>query len=141
MVRIPEPSEMDEYFQVRYNTLRKTWNQPIGSERDKDDNTSIHIAAFRNHKIIGVCRLQFNSDNQAQLRYMGIVEEERGSGVGDKMISFAEEIALENGRRELILHAREKAVNFYKKNGYEIKEKSYLMWGEIQHFLMRKLLQ
>ena len=42
------------------------------------------------------------------------------------------------GAQEIILHARENAVNFYKHCGYTVVEKSYLMWGEIQHYLMKK---
>jgi hypothetical protein len=49
-----------------------------------------------------------------------------------------EEIAVETGRTELILHAREIALPFYKNLGYTITEKSHLLFGEIQHYLMRK---
>jgi hypothetical protein len=38
------------------------------------------------------------------------------------------------------LQARENAVGFYKRCGYAVKEKSYLMWEVIQHYLMEKEL-
>jgi len=31
-----------------------------------------------------------------------------------------------------------KEIKFYKNNGYEIVKKSYILFGEIQHWLMRK---
>jgi predicted GNAT family N-acyltransferase len=38
----------------------------------------------------------------------------------------------------MILEARENAVPFYKSLGYEILKKSYLLFGEIQHYTMHK---
>jgi hypothetical protein len=38
----------------------------------------------------------------------------------------------------MILHAREVALDFYKKLDYELVEKSHLLFGEIQHYLMVK---
>jgi ribosomal protein S18 acetylase RimI-like enzyme len=38
------------------------------------------------------------------------------------------------------LHAREIAIGFYQKLGYQMIEKSHLLFGEIQHYLMEKTL-
>lgn len=142
IIREPQtPKEFEAYFLLRYEVLRKPWNQPPGSEKDKDEDSSIHIMALDEDKnVLGVCRLQFNSATEAQLRYMGVKENTQGSGIGKKMIAYAEEKAKEKGAETLILQAREIAVEFYKKCGYTIVEKSFLMWGEIQHYLMKKTL-
>jgi hypothetical protein len=39
---------------------------------------------------------------------------------------------------EIILHAREIAIPFYESLGYQLVEKSHLLFDEIQHFLMIK---
>jgi hypothetical protein len=39
-----------------------------------------------------------------------------------------------------MLQARENAVPFYLSIGYSIVEKSFLMWGLIQHFKMEKAI-
>jgi predicted GNAT family N-acyltransferase len=143
-IKIIEPQtkeQFEAYFLVRYETLRKPWNQPVGSEKDNDEDKCIHIMAVdEKNNVLGVCRLQFNSENEAQLRYMGVKEDTQGLGIGRKLISFAEKKAKETNRSRMILHARQAAVDFYKKCGYSIVEKSYLMWGEIQHYLMEKTL-
>jgi len=90
--------------------------------------------------IIGVCRLQMNSASIAQLRFMAVTENKQGTGIGKKLISFAEEKARQKGATTVILQSREIALEFYKKCGYGIKEKSFLMWNEIQHYLMEKKL-
>ncbi len=144
VVKISEPQtpkEFEAYYLVRYETLRKPWNQPIGSEKDELEDQSIHLMAVdENNNVCGVCRLQFNSSFIGQLRFMGVLESAHGLGIGKKLVAYIEKKAKENGIQIIILHSRETAVPFYNKCGYSVIEKSYLMWGEIQHFLMSKTL-
>ena len=49
-----------------------------------------------------------------------------------------EKEAIKINASKIILHSRASANNFYEKCGYVVVEKSYLMWGEIQHYLMEK---
>lgn len=143
-IKITEPQtteQFEAYFLVRYETLRKPWNQPPGSERDDQENESMHaMACDKNNAVLGVCRLQLNSPAEAQLRYMGVRTEAHGLGIGRKLIEYMENKARVKGATRLILQARENAVEFYKKCGYRVVEKSYLMWDQIQHFLMEKEL-
>jgi N-acetylglutamate synthase-like GNAT family acetyltransferase len=99
------------------------------------------MACDQNNFVLGVCRLQFNSATEAQLRFMGVKGNTQGFGIGKKLIEHAEQKAKQNGASKMILQAREIAVEFYQKCGYVIVEKSFLMWGEIQHYLMEKKLQ
>lgn len=143
-VRIQEPQtkeQFEAYFLVRYQTLREPWSQPPGSERDEQENTADHAMACdeKNH-VLGVCRLQLNSPDEAQLRYMGVKTETLGLGIGKKLIAYMENKARQKGASRMILQARENAVEFYKKCGYTVVEKSYLMWEQIQHYLMEKKL-
>jgi len=143
-IKIIKPQTIEEfeaYYLIRYNTLRKPWGQTMRSEKDEAEKTSIHLMAIDdNNQVLGVCRLQFNSTDEAQLRYMGVIETARNKGVGIKLIISAETIAQENNAKKIILQAREIALPFYIKCGYKIVEKSYLMWNEIQHYLMEKKL-
>ena len=141
---IKEPrtiEELEAYYLLRYQILREPWNQPFGSEKDEQENISIHAMAYYNEKnILGVCRLQFNSNEEAQLRYMAVAKNNQGFGIGKKLIEYMEERTRIEGTKKIVLHARENALPFYEKCGYRIIEKSYLMWGEIQHYLMEKKL-
>ena len=98
------------------------------------------MACDQNNNVLGVCRLQFNSPTEAQLRFMGVKENTQGLGIGKKLIAFAEQKAKQQGAKKLILQAREIALEFYKKCGYTLVKKSFLMWDEIQHYLMEKEL-
>ena len=144
-MEIIEPNTSTEfkiYYNLRYEVLRKPWFQPKGSERDDGDETSLHrmIIDKPNGKVVAVGRLQFNSIEEAQIRYMAVSDDYQGKGYGRKMVKALDNIAREKGSRKIILQSRENAVKFYEKNGYKIIEKSYLLFDEIQHWLMEKEL-
>lgn len=133
--------EFEKYFELRYMVLRKPWNQPRGTERDADENQRHHfILVNSNNDLVGVCCLQKNSAAQIQLRYMAIDFEYSGKKLGNMLLEAAEEKANELGAETIFLQARENAVNFYRRNGYIIKEKTFLLFNTIQHFSMEKKL-
>ena len=142
-MKIIEPNssaEFEQYYNLRYEVLRKPWLQPKGSEKDDDDKSSIHrmIIDESNGKAVAVGRLQFNTSEEAQIRYMAVSDNYQLKGYGNIIVKTLEDIALNKGIRNIILQARENALKFYWKNGYEIIEKSYLLFDEIQHWLMIK---
>jgi predicted GNAT family N-acyltransferase len=141
-VRSPQTEqEWEQYYQLRYEVLRKPWNQPLGSEKDKDDATSQHLALFDERgDVMGVCRLQLNSPLEAQVRYMAVSPKVQGQSKGNLLMQAAEEAARKQGAEKLILQARENAVRFYERNGYKVVETSYLLFNSIQHYLMEKYI-
>ena len=142
-MKIIEPNssaEFEQYYNLRYEVLRKPWLQPKGSEKDDGDKSSIHrmIIDESNGKAVAVGRLQFNTSEEAQIRYMAVSDNYQLKGYGNIIVKTLEDIALNKGIRNIILQARENTLKFYWKNGYEIIEKSYLLFDEIQHWLMVK---
>ena len=145
MVKIIEPKSSAEfiiYYNLRYEVLRKPWLQPKGSECDEEEETSVHrmIIDESNGKAVAVGRLQFNSIEEAQIRYMAVSDDYQGMGYGSEIVKVLGNIAREKGTQKIILQSRENALQFYKSNGYEIVKKTHLLFGEIQHWLMEKEL-
>ena len=136
------PEEFKQYYSLRYKILRKPWGQPRGSERDNEDEISHHrmIIAEATGDAIAVGRLQINTTEEAQIRYMAVADNYQGKGLGSKIVTALEDIALDKGANRIILQARENAVQFYQSNGYKVVEKSYILFDEIQHWLMKKEL-
>ena len=134
------PEEFRKYYNLRYEILRKPWGQPLGSERDEKEVTSIHrmIIDDKTGEALAVGRLQFNSKDEGQIRYMAVSDDFQGQGLGSQIISTLEDVSRKNGNNWMILSARENALQFYKNNGYVIMEKTHLLFGEIQHWLMQK---
>ena len=142
-MRIKSPStaqEFDQYFELRWRILRKPWQQTRGSERDNDEDSSYHLMVLENNLILGVARLQNISPNEAQLRYMAVDENNHGRGIGKAIVHSMEDYARKNNITSIMLHARETAVGFYLSMGYDIQQKSYLLFDNIQHYKMNKEL-
>ncbi len=139
---IPEKEEeLQAYYKLRYEILRKAWGQSEHTTRDEWENQSLHVLMVdENGKGVATGRLQYNSDTEAQIRSMGVTEELRGQGLGSRVLKFLEEKAREKNYRRLTLDARDNAVNFYKRNGYTVFGDSYTLFDIIPHFKMGKEL-
>ena len=141
---IKQPTDEDEfsaYYRFRWQLLRAPWKQPPGSEIDELEDSCFHLMALSDKKdVIGVARLQLNSSEQAQIRYMAVSRAYERQGIGRELITVMEKQARESGIDTIVLEAREAAVGFYKKLGYRVIEKSYRLFDEIQHFRMMKEL-
>ncbi|MFN3874190.1 MAG: GNAT family N-acetyltransferase [Ignavibacterium sp.] len=139
IIKTPQTrKEFFDYYDLRWRILRAPWNQPKGSEQDELEGLAIHIIAVENDKIVGCGRAHFNSDDEAQIRYMAVENEWRGKGVGKLILDELEKRVVEKGAKKIILHARESVVKFYEKNGYIVVKPSHTLFGTIPHYLMEK---
>ena len=138
---IKEPvsqNEFNEYYNIRWKILREPLGGSLNSTKDDLENASYHLIALINDEIIGIGRIHEVNDTQCQIRYMGVVKKYQKSNVGTMLLNNLELYAKKKNKKYIILHARETALNFYIKNRYKIVEKSHLLLGKIQHYLMKK---
>jgi len=142
--KIVEPKTQDElekYFDLRYEILRKPWNQPRSSTRDEWENQSIHVLMLdEQNEAIACGRLQLNSKEEGQIRSMAVVNAMQRKGLGRKIIDYIEAKANELKLKTITLDARINAVKFYESCGYKVIGESYLLFGVIPHFKMEKKL-
>ena len=129
---------LDAIVDLRYAVLRKLWNKPKDTVTDDLEATSVNAFIQFNNKVIACGRLQNNGNGIGQIRYMAIDNAFQGQGLGKLIIKKLEEEAKNIGLRVIELQARENAVEFYKASGYIVKEKSFILWDIIQHYLMTK---
>ena len=147
-IRAPRtPAEWDAYYALRYAVLRQPWQQPPGSERvpaDAEPGTihALLLAAASPHAPVAqaVGMLQPTSAHQGQVRFMAVAPAAAGTGLGRQVLTYLETQARAAGLTEVVLHARENAVGFYKKLGYAVVAPSHTLFGVIPHVLMRKAL-
>lgn len=140
-VRSPRTQEeFESYYDLRYLVLRKPWGKEKGSEKDEMESSTFHAALFDGDQILAVGRLQINDPETGQVRYMAVHPTQQNKGLGALVLKYLEKKAFELRLKTLILQAREEATNFYLRNGYYVKEKSFLMYESIQHYLMEKNL-
>ena len=119
--------------------MRKAWNQPKGSEKEELEDGAFHIMVCEDDgTVVGVGRVHFNSEDEWQIRYMAVEENYRRSGIGEIVLSKLEEAAKSGGAGQIVLDARETAVAFYEKAGYEVTEPAHTLFGAVKHFKMVK---
>lgn len=108
--------------------------------RDFDfPDRDIYISAFDNNTLIGTAIITPLDDNTVQMRQMAVHEDYQGMGVGRAIVNEFERVALEHGYLAVILHARETALPFYEKLGYELCSDVFYEI-EIAHYEMKKNL-
>lgn len=140
-IKSPETDEeFDRYFHQRWLLLRAPWGEPEGSETDDIESDCFHLMASCEHDVIAVARLQFNTANEAQIRYMAVKPDYRRQGIGRQIIQRLECEAASHAVDTIVLDARENAVPFYEALGYRVTHTSYLLFDEIQHYRMLKQL-
>ena len=133
-------AEWKAYYALRFNVLREPWNQPLGSEVLADEDQAIHAIAVEDNEVLGVARMHESAEKQGQVRCVATATAAQGKGIGKAIMAYLEDQAKAKGWTEIVLEARENAVPFYQRIGYTIIAESYLLFGEIQHYRMKKAL-
>ena len=80
--------EYKQYYHLRWQLLRAPWNQAEGSEVDDIEDQCFHVMAVDElNNVIAVARLQFNSNTEAQIRYMAVAREHERKGIGRELFN------------------------------------------------------
>ena len=139
-IRSPKSeSEFVAYYELRWRVLRMPWGQPSGSERDELDAAATHVAGFDEVKrLVCVGRLHAVETGVGQFRYMAVEESLRGLGLGQAVLDKLERLAKRQGISVIVLDARESAVGFYRRNGYEAVGEGHVLFDEVRHSKMKK---
>ena len=113
------PQEFHQYYQFRWEQLRKPLHLPRGSEQDEFESQAFHcMAVTPNNCIIGVGRVHFDSEKSARIRYMATSPRFRHQGVGSAILQYLIDHAASQGATCCWLKARESVCGFYTANGF-----------------------
>ncbi|HTF03542.1 MAG TPA: GNAT family N-acetyltransferase [Bacteroidia bacterium] len=144
MFRVVEPeteSQFENIYDLRYAVLRAPWKQPRGSERDDMEQSAVHaLIEDEAGTCIATGRIQFNTKDEAQIRFMAVHPDYRGKGLGKLILEFLEQKAAEHKRCRIVLQSRESAVSFYEALGYAVEAKTFFLFDAIQHYRMSKTI-
>ncbi|TRX53171.1 bifunctional GNAT family N-acetyltransferase/hotdog fold thioesterase [Thalassomonas sp. M1454] len=133
--------EFAAYHQVRFNELRKPWHQAKGSEVDALEAQAVHrMVCDQQGNVLAVGRLHKVSKTNAQIRFMAVNSAHQGKGLGYMVLQALELEAAKQGVLQIQLNAREVALAFYKKCGYNLIEQVHTLYDEVKHYAMNKVL-
>ena len=134
-------AEFVQYYQLRWQILRKPWQQMLGSEQDEHERQAIHrMIIDESNKVLAVGRLEKLNAQQGQIRYMAVDEQMQGQGLGQQIICELESHASKLGITEICLNAREQAIGFYQKLGYQNLGYAHTLFDDVKHYRMHKKL-
>lgn len=125
---------------LRYEIMRKPLGlnfSPEELDKEKDD---ILIGAFDEDEMLGCCILTNMNEGCVRVRQMAVQKNMQGKGIGESIITFAENIAYDKGFKALTMHARDTAIGFYEKYDYKVKGEQF-MEINIPHHIMEKKLR
>ena len=129
----------EESIALRYQVLRK----PLGLSYDPaelaGEKDSFHLA-LRKGAVLVACLVLKPLDEQCiKMRQLVVRESSQGKGCGRELVNYAEYFVRERDYAEIVLHARETALGFYEKLGYQIEGNPFTEVG-LPHLAMRKKL-
>lgn len=140
IITTPESSQdFERYYDLRWRMLREPWNQPKGSEKDELEERALHVMVCIEDRVpVAVGRAHFNTDIEAQIRFMAVEPRFQNTGLGSVILKKLEDEVRQLGAQYVILHSREEAVPFYERHGYTVVSQSHTLFETVVHFLMKK---
>lgn len=143
MKKIKEIHSSDTYS-VRHPVLRE--GLPVEScIFDGDDlTTTKHFGLFLDEKLTAVASVfrnnssTFNIENQFQIRGMAVLKDFQKKGFGEDLVRHSEEYVKSEIGNLIWFNARESAVPFYEKLGYNKVGNEFNIEGVGIHFIMKK---
>ncbi|MBS1730022.1 MAG: GNAT family N-acetyltransferase [Bacteroidetes bacterium] len=124
---------------LRYQLLRKPLGLSLNEHDLQNEQHNIFIGYYDDGKLEGCCMLVPLDEETVQLRQMAVLSGLQGKGIGRTIIRFAENLARDKGFKKITMHARDMAVGFYQKQGYE-KKGDVFTEVSIPHYTMEKMI-
>ena len=123
---------------LRVRLLREPMGLEPGTELFPFEDESLHLVAMEAGAVIG-CVLFHPKGRSGRLYQMAVDFEYQRRGIGRRLVAKLEAHLREEGFQEITLHARDIAVPFYERLGFEIIGEPFTEVG-IPHRTMRKAI-
>ena len=121
---------------LRYEVLRKPLGMIFDPAIFPEEKGDIHLVANHGDWLVG-CMILTEAGNDLKMRQVAVANKYRRNKVGARMVALAEAKAIEMGKRKMVLHARDSALDFYLSLGYYIVGDQFEEVG-IPHHRMEK---
>lgn len=124
---------------LRSDILRKPLGLEFTETQLASESTSFHLTAWEGDMLRGTLLLTPLEAGSIQMRQVAVDDRKQGLGIGRLMVAESEAEAARRGFTRMMLHARDSAVGFYTKLGYERVGDEFIEVG-VRHQEMEKYL-
>src|SRR5687767_13094511 len=134
------PHDSDHYWKavdLRTRILRIPLGLSFTQEELLKEDDQIHFVCIENDKVIATLALKPISPDVIKMRQVAVDDTIQKIGIGKKLVLFSEEYARKHGYTLMECNARNIAVPFYLKLGYQIEGDEFTEVG-IPHYRMVK---
>lgn len=132
-------SEYEATVALRYEVLRRPLGLEFSPEQLAAESSDLHCTLWDDAELVGCLVLTPLNEREIKMRQVAIHPDRQGQGLGRELVEFCEDEARKLGFVEMVLHARDTAVPFYLRLGYELEGDPFTEVG-IPHRKMRKML-
>lgn len=131
--------EWDATVQLRDRVLR----QPLGLQFTKAqldaERSDYHLAAYQDVQLVACLILTPESDGHIKMRQVAVEGNVQGRGIGKALVAFAESFARGHGFTLMHCHARDTAIPFYLRMGYQAKGDEFYEVGILHRYLEKAI--
>ncbi len=132
--------DYQQAVQLRERVLRAPLGLGAASKLEQQaEGSSFHFGAWQAQQLVACLVLTPESSGGVRMRQVAVEPSHQNQGLGTQLVRAAEEFARARGFREITLHAREAAIPFYERLGYEAYGQPFIE-VTVAHRAMRKLL-
>jgi ribosomal protein S18 acetylase RimI-like enzyme len=124
---------------LRWRVLRAPLGHPREATRFPFEAESLHLVALEGQKVVGCVLFHPEGPETGRLFQMAVEPALQGKHIGQQLVRALETEVVGRGFRTVTLHAREAAVGFYARLGYEVFGEPFTEVG-IPHRHMRRQL-
>lgn len=124
---------------LRYEVLRRPIGLDFSDAQLAAESDELHLVGLQNDAVVVCLSLQYSGADKFKMRQVAVLPALQGQGLGSALCRYAEKLALAQGKTQIYCHARQTAVAFYTRLGYECVGESFEEVG-LPHYLMRKYL-
>ena len=120
--RVQDPTELGACLAIRHEVFVIGQHVPLELEQDGLEDECFQYIAFDGHKPVATARIR-PLVNRYKVQRMAVLENQRGTGVGAKLLQFMlDDLAGLSGRVGdiVFLQAQLHAVPFYERFGFEV---------------------
>ncbi len=114
---VHSPADMEKIFKIRDEVFVVEQSLTPNARNDPDDERSFHYLAELDGRPVGTGRLTMLG-NEAQIAWVAVRKDTRGSGVGWKIMEAMIERSEQEDGEYIILNAQTHALNFYERLGF-----------------------
>lgn len=108
-----------EVVELRRRVLRIPLGLDFTSDQLAGEGKDLHLAAYEGENLAGCLMLSDHGSGVVQMRQVCVEPDRQGTGVGAALVRESEAEARRRGYRRMMLHARDIAVGFYERLGYD----------------------